>query len=128
MKGLVLIPDISGFTNFVKGVDLNLGVSITQELLNEIIDNNELGLELSEIEGDAILFFKSGQPLPLHKVFEGLKKMHEAFDRRYLMLKAEYKLKSALSLKFILHYGEMNVYYIKGFKKLYGQIIIESHR
>jgi hypothetical protein len=30
-------------------------------------------------------------------------------------------------LKFIVHYEDINVYSIKGFKKLYGQTLIESH-
>jgi hypothetical protein len=128
MQGLILIPDISGFTHFVKGINLELGVSITHELLSEIIDNNPLDLELSEIEGDAILFFKVGRPVPMSEIFAGIKKMYEAFDRKYHALKMLHGLQSDLSLKFILHYGHMDVYHLKGFKKLYGQTIIESHR
>lgn len=58
MQGLIFIPDITGFTNFVRKIDIDLGVSITRDLLNEIIDNNDMELELSEIEGDALLFLK----------------------------------------------------------------------
>ena len=128
MQGLILIPDITGFTQFVKGINMEAGVSITRELLSEIIENNTLGLELSEIEGDAVLFYKVGQPIPLNKVFDGVNAMYEAFERRYHALRLIYNSSAELSLKFILHYGEMNVYHIRGFKKLYGQTIIESHR
>ena len=55
MKGLIFIPDISGFTNFVKKIDDELGWKITRELLIEIIESNPLYLEISEIEGDAVL-------------------------------------------------------------------------
>ena len=128
MKGLVFIPDITGFTNFVKQIDIDLGVSITHDLLTEIIDSNDLGLELSEIEGDAVLFCKVGKPIPLKHMFVCFKNMYEAFNTKYELLREKYNVNSDLSLKFILHYGEMNMYYIKGFKKLYGQTIIESHR
>lgn len=128
MEGLIFIPDISGFTNFVKNIGINDGVSITRELLSEIIDNNPLNLELSEIEGDALLFYKIGKPIPLNTVLDAFHNIYEAFNQKYNILKAKYDVDIELSLKFILHYGEMSVYDIKGFRKLYGQTIIESHR
>lgn len=128
MKGLIFIPDITGFTNFVKNIEINDGVSITRDLLSEIIDNNPLNLELSEIEGDALLFYQIGKPIPLEKILYGLNKIYAAFNEKYKSLKARYNVDIELSLKFILHYGEMSMYDIKGFRKLYGQTIIESHR
>lgn len=127
MKGLIFIPDISGFTNFVKNIEIDLGVAITSNLLNEIIDSNPLDVELSEIEGDAVLFYKLGKPLPLEEVFAGFKSMYDAFNRKFKSLKEAYNIKADLSLKFIVHYGELNVYNIKGFKKLFGKTVIESH-
>jgi hypothetical protein len=128
MKGLIFIPDISGFTNFVNSVDIDLGVSITKDLLNVIIDNNPLDLEISEIEGDAVLFYKIGQPIPLQEVFSGFRRMYEAFDKKYQSWKLLYNLQADLSLKLILHYGDIIIYDVKGFKKLYGETIIESHQ
>ncbi len=127
MKGLILIPDISGFTNFVKSIDMEHGASITSDLLNSIIDNNPLDISLSEIEGDAILFYKLGKPLPLREVISGFKKMHEAFDACFRKWKSHYKIDVDLSLKLVVHYGDIIVYDIKGFKKLYGETVIESH-
>jgi hypothetical protein len=127
MKGLIFIPDISGFTNFVKSIDIDLGVSITSDLLNEIIDNNPLDLNLSEIEGDAVLFYKIGKPIPLKQILSGFNNMHEAFDNKYQQWKIQYNIQADLSLKLIVHYGDIIVYDIKGFKKLYGETVIESH-
>jgi hypothetical protein len=127
MKALIFIPDISGFTNFVKNIDIDLGVSITSDLLNEIIDSNPLDIEISEIEGDAILFYKIGKPLSLESVFAAFKSMYDAFTSKYKSLKALHNIEAELSLKFIVHYGDINVYDIKGFKKLYGKTVIESH-
>jgi len=127
MKGLIIIPDISGFTNFVKNINIDLGVSITSDLLNEIIDSNPLDIEISEIEGDAILFYRVGKPLSLKNMFAGFKKIYEAFNNKFESLKSLYNIEADLSLKFIVHYGDINVYNIKGFKKLYGQTVIESH-
>ena len=128
MKGLIFIPDITGYTNFVNCVDTDLGISIIQDLLNGIIDSNPLALEMSEIEGDAILYYKTGEPIPLDEIFAAVKKISEDFNCRFETLKTLYNLKPDLSLKFIVHYGNINVYKIKDFKQLYGETVIESHR
>lgn len=127
MKGLIFIPDISGFTNFVRNIDIDLGVCITRDLLNKIIENNPLRMELSEIEGDSILFYKLGKPIPLKYVLKSFKIMYDAFDAGYLQWKLKYNIHTDLSLKLIVHYGNIAVYDIKGFKKLYGETVIESH-
>ncbi|MDQ2721423.1 MAG: DUF2652 domain-containing protein [Bacteroidota bacterium] len=128
MQGLIFIPDISGFTNFVKNIDIDLGVSITKDLLNVILDNNSLDLDISEIEGDAVLFYKIGQPISLEKVFNCFRRMYEAFNTNYQHCKLLYNLRTNLSLKLVVHYGNIIVYDVKGFKKLYGETIIESHQ
>lgn len=127
MKGLIFIPDISGFTNFVKSIDINLGVSIVRDLLNNIIDNTPLDMNLSEIEGDAVLFYKLGQPFPLKEIIKGFTHMYEAFGIRFRKWKLQYHIEADLSLKLIVHYGDIIVYDIKGFRKLYGETVIESH-
>ena len=128
MQGLIFIPDISGFTNFVKSIPINLGVSITRDLLNEIIDNNPLNVQLSEIEGDAVFFYKLGKPINLNKLLEAFEDMSEAFCKKYALWKARYNIKADLSLKLIVHYGNIIVYNIRGFKKVYGEPVIDSHR
>lgn len=128
MQGSILIPDITGFTRFVKDIDINLGGSITKDLLGEIIDSNPLDFEISEIEGDAILFYKIGKPIPTKMIFSAFKKMYEAFEAKLMCIKLRYGVEAKLSLKFIVHYGKMTVYHLKGFKKLFGQMVIESHR
>ncbi|HTF31259.1 MAG TPA: DUF2652 domain-containing protein, partial [Flavitalea sp.] len=82
---------------------------------------------LSEIEGDALLFYKLGDPLPIRVVLGLFKQMSLAFRRKYQQLRLKYNVKASLSLKFILHYGDIQVYCLKGFEKLYGVTLVESH-
>jgi hypothetical protein len=128
MQGLILIPDITGFSNFVNCVNGDLGVSITKDLLNEIINSNPLKIELSEIEGDAILYYKVGNPISLNEIFAAFKIISQAFDNKYKNLKEQYDIKANLSLKFIIHYGNIILFDILGLTKLYGETVIESHR
>ena len=73
-QGLIFIPDISGFSRFVNETEINHSRLIIQELLETIINANEIGLEISEIEGDAILFYKFGEPPELEKLYRQVEK------------------------------------------------------
>ena len=55
---LLFMPDISGFTEFVKSTDIQHSQHIVSELLEVLLDANTIGLKMAEIEGDAILFYK----------------------------------------------------------------------
>lgn len=128
MKGLIFIPDISGFTNFVKKIDIELGRKITRELLIEIIESNPLYLEISEFEGDAVLYYKQGKPIEIEALLKGFEEMMKGFNKKYQELRNVYGIEADLSLKLIVHYGSLSTFKIKGFTKLYGRAVIEAHR
>lgn len=127
MQGTIFIPDMSGFTNFVNNINQDIGALVIRDLLNEIITHNPLDVELSEIEGDAILYYKEGAPIAPDDIFAAFKAISEAFNNKYKLLKQQYNLIADLSLKYIVHYGNINVYRINGQKQLYGEAVIESH-
>ena len=77
--GLIFIPDISGFTKFIQEVEISHSRLIIQELLETLINANQIGLEISEIEGDAILFYKFGQPPPLQEIYQQVEVMFSDF-------------------------------------------------
>lgn len=56
--GILFIPDISGFSEFVKNTQSKKGAEIIAQLLDVILQNNCLSFDISEIEGDAALFYK----------------------------------------------------------------------
>ena len=51
---ITFYTDISGFTEFVTNIGLVHRHHIIQELIEVLIDENEMGLEVSEIEGAAV--------------------------------------------------------------------------
>ena len=134
-KGLLFIPDISGFTRFVNETDIDHSRLIIQELLELLIDTNGIGLEVSEIEGDAILFYKFGESPDLEALYKQVEKMFCAFHRhlaayefrRFCQCEA---CRSAinLTLKVITHYGEFTSYSVRNFNKLIGKDIIVAHQ
>ena len=54
---------------------------IIQELLEGLINSNSMGLKLSEIEGDAILFYKFGENPDLKEIYKQVEKMFTEFHK-----------------------------------------------
>jgi|SRR5215831_9299638 len=134
-RGLLFIPDISGFSRFVNEIEIEHSRHIIQQLLEILINANETSLEISEIEGDAILFYKFGEPLDLEAIHKQVEKMFCAFHRHLIMCdnRKICQCRSCvsavdLSLKVISHYGEFANYNVKQFNKLIGKDVIVAHQ
>jgi hypothetical protein len=134
-RGLLFIPDISGFTQFVNRVEIEHTKLIVQELLEILVNANQIGLEISEIEGDAILFYKFGDSPDMKALYQQVERMFQEFHRslnayeysRYCQCSA---CMSAidLTLKVVTHYGEFTNYQVQNFKKLIGKDVIVAHQ
>ena len=134
-NGTLIIPDITGYTEFLSQVELVHGQHIIAELLELIIEGNQLDLGLSEIEGDAILFFKMGAPIPLIELESQVKRWLSDFHRKLAHVKQNIFCNcgacqnlGALSLKFVVHYGEIGNFPIGGHNKLIGKDVVLAHR
>lgn len=134
-RGLIFIPDISGFTRFVNDVEIDHSRHIIQELLEVIINANQIGLEISEIEGDAVLFYKYGEKPELEALYKQVEKMFRdfhkhliAYDHRRLCQCKACSGAIELTLKVVTHYGEFTGYNVKNFSKLIGKDIIVAHQ
>src|SRR6185503_11729157 len=100
-------------TRFVNEVEIDHSRFIIQQLLEELIKANDSGLQISEIEGDAILFYKYGEPQDLQSLYNQVEKMFRAFHQ-YLIAYDSRKICQCkacisavdLTLKVITHYGE----------------------
>ena len=132
---LIFIPDISGFTSFVNKTEIEHGRFIIEELLETIINSNQLGLSISEIEGDAVLFYKFGDPTKAQDLVSQVEKMFTEFHKQIRnyqyrrLCQCSACINAAdLSLKVIIHYGEFSSYKVKEFSKLLGRDIIIAHQ
>jgi hypothetical protein len=134
-QGLLFIPDISGFTRFVSGLEIEHSRFIIQQLLEVLMDANELDLEISEVEGDAILFYKFGESPDVKSLYAQVERMfcdfHRhlmTFDMRRLCQCKACGSAVELSLKVITHYGEFTGYNVRSFSKLIGKDVIVAHQ
>lgn len=133
---LICIPDISGFTRFMSETRFELNSKVVTSLLNQIIYSNNIGLKISEIEGDAVLFFKNGDLPDLKVLLEQCNRFYLEFYEQIEKLRSRFsdskgseKIPEMLGLKIILHYGESIGEVVVGKNiKLMGEDVIVAHR
>lgn len=129
------MPDISGFTDFVKQTEINHSQHIISELLEIIIDANELDLQISEIEGDAVLFYKEQHLPSTTQIIEQSKKMFIDFHNHLKKYEVQRicpcgacSSASKLSLKIIAHAGDFGFITVKEKTKPHGSDVILIHQ
>jgi hypothetical protein len=134
-KATILIPDISGFTEFVTRTELDHSSHIINELLNLIINQNYSGFSLSEIEGDAVLFYRKGDILPRQELVKQCLDMFSKFHEQLKYIERDVvcscgacQTASNLSLKFVIHYGTIKEFRIANLVKASGVDMIIAHR
>ena len=132
---LICIPDISGFTRFMAETDLAFSRKIIPPLLRCLVASNTLSLNVGEVEGDAILFYRFGDLPSLKELTEQSKKFYNDFNAELESLKQQfpedfgkYISTTKLSLKIILHAAEMTSTHIEGMIKLIGEDVVVVHK
>jgi hypothetical protein len=116
--------------------DFKLGAKVIPSLLNKIVYSNNIGLKISEIEGDAVLFYSTGKLPALSALLEQCLHFHSEFYKQLVALRARYNKESGsesipdiLGLKIILHFGnEVGQVPVGKRIKLIGEDVITAHR
>ncbi|MEL7005146.1 MAG: DUF2652 domain-containing protein [Bacteroidota bacterium] len=134
-QSLIFIPDITGFTKFVNETEISHAQHIISELLEILIHANELKMKVSEIEGDAVLFYKLGD---IPSIAELINQAELMFLNFHNHLK-DYEVRricncgactgtSSLSLKIIVHQGELGFTNVRNVSKPFGKEVVLAHR
>jgi hypothetical protein len=132
---LFFIPDIGGFTKFIAETEVQHSRHIIKELLERLVDANTLGLKVSEFEGDAVLFYRSGAPPTLEQLIAQARRMFVEFHS--VLKRFEYhrvcqcgacSSTGRLRLKFVAHFGAASTMPVKDHVKFIGRDVIVAHR
>lgn len=134
-KATILIPDISGFTAFTTASELDHAAHIITELLELLIDSNDMDFTLAEIEGDALLFYLKGDPPSSNSLIEQCLNMFKNFHTKLKVIERDTVCQCGacqsathLTLKFIIHHGEIKEIKVAHFVKATGVDMIVAHR
>ena len=132
---LLFMPDISGFTQFVNNTEITHAQSIIQEVLEVIVESNQIDLEVGEIEGDAVFFYRIGRPPSMEQLLNQVQTMFTRFHQHLQMYDKQRicpcvacSSAAQLKLKIVAHFGEVAGYSVKSHRKLFGRDVIVVHR
>lgn len=134
-NGVLLIPDIGGYTEFLNTVEIDHGAHIIVDLLEAVIKNTTMGLLLSEVEGDACFFYTLDQPPSFNVLLEQIGEWFKAFHQQQNLLRRDTyctcgacNFIGSMTLKVVGHYGEFGIHRIGGFPRLIGREVVLIHR
>ena len=135
MTATILIPDISGFTEFMSATELSHGSQAINILMDTMVSAIGDEYEISNIEGDAVLMVKKGPPPSKKEILDTCFKIFNAFhfQRKWLQQHAICPCKacreiSNLKLKFVAHHGPLDEMKVGRFVTISGTEVIIAHR
>lgn len=131
----ILIPDISGFTEFMTTTELSHASHALHYLIDAILKAVGEEYEVSEIEGDAVLLIKKGPPPSKKEIQDTCLKIFNAFhyQRKWMQQHTICPCGACvaiinLTLKFVVHHGPLAEIKVGRFVKQSGTEMIVAHR
>lgn len=127
LKDTIFIIDISHYIRYIADTDNETRSCIIAKLTKSIIRANHLCFLISEIEDDAIFFFRRGPVFPLQVILKQFEAMLASLNGELNLLKYYFPEAFQSSVKLIVHYGSAGDFSNKGFSKLQGSTIVNVH-
>jgi len=134
--GALVLADISGFTAFVTGTELEHGPAIVADLLGEVMRELAPPLEVQEVEGDAVFALGPDRALtPPAALLDVLEQAFVAFKRRQRQLTADESCRcqacrhvDSLDLKIVVHHGRFLRQMVGDRSQAAGASVLLVHR
>jgi len=108
---------------------------VIAELLGLIIESDELSMTVSELEGDAVFFYRHGRLPDFEALVGQARRTFEAFHSHLRVFESQRICEcgacrgtQGLSLKIVAHAGPIELISVHGFEKPYGSDVIVAHR
>ena len=131
----ILIPDISGFTEFMTTTELNHSAHAINMLIDAMIKAVGDEYEVAEIEGDAVLLVRKGSPPTRKEILNTCMNIFNAFhyQRKWMQQHMVCACGACqaiinLTLKFVVHHGPVAEISVGRFVKQSGPEMIVAHR
>jgi uncharacterized protein YndB with AHSA1/START domain len=135
-QGCLVLADISGYTAYLGGVELEHSHDILADLLGMVADGLCPPLRLAKLEGDAVFCVAPAErSLQSGELLEALQATYLAFARRRrtVALSSSCGCEACrrtpdLDLKFCAHHGSFVEHDVAGSRELVGSDVILTHR
>ncbi len=130
-----LIADISGYTGYLAGVELEHAEDILTDLLGVIVAALRPSFQLSRIEGDAAFMFATLEDIDGSMLLDTIEGCYFGFRRRRRDIRQATSCGCSacrqipdLDLKFVVHHGPAVIQTVAGSQELLGMGAIVVHR
>jgi len=134
-QGCLVIGDITGYTKYLVGVELEHSQDVLADLMNVLVAQMRGLLHLAKLEGDAVFCYEHGGETDGGTLLAMVESCYFAFARRVRTIDRlttcecnACRLIPTLNLKFLLHHGQFVVQEVAGSQELLGRDVILVHR
>ncbi len=134
-SGTLLIADISGYTQYLAGADLDHAPAIATDLLTRVVEAIRVLFSVNKVEGDAVFAYSCEPALTGSELLDVVDGTYAAFRRRLLSVGQATScgcpacgMVPGLDLKVIAHTGVFSRQQIAGRTELVGKDVIIAHR
>ncbi len=131
----LLIADISGYTSYLAGAELDHAQDILADLMTTVVGALRPGFRLAKLEGDAAFAYLLTERIDGSQLLDTVERTYFAFRRRLRDIAQATAcecnacvLMPRLDLKVIAHHGSIIRHRIAGHEELVGSDVIVAHR
>jgi uncharacterized protein YndB with AHSA1/START domain len=129
------IADISGYTSFLAGVELDHAQDIVADFMDTVVRGLKPPFRLAKFEGDAAFVYAVAEKIDGSLLQDSIESSYFKFRRRLRDVKQASRCECKacvamgdLDFKFVVHYGEMVKQKMGGREELAGRDVILVHR
>ena len=134
--GYLFLADISGYTSYLAGTELDHAHEILADLLETIVERLKTVLTIVKLEGDAVFAHAPRHKVPrgetllelIEATYVAFRDRREAARRRTTCACNACRNILSLDLKFLVHHGDYIVQEVSGIQELVGSDVNLVHR
>ena len=130
-----VIADISGYTSFLAGVELDHAQDIIADVMDTVVKRLRPPLRLAKFEGDAAFFYAVSDKIDGSLLQDAIESAYFAFRKRLRNIQQATSCECSacrnmrsLDLKFVSQHGEFIKHRMAGREELAGRDVIVIHR
>ena len=130
-----LIADISGYTSYLAGVELDHAQDILADLIGTVVTALRPNFRLAKLEGDAAFTFAPAEKVDGTMLLDTIERCYFGFRRRRRDVRQATACECNaciripdLNLKFVVHHGKAIHQKVAGREELLGSDVIVVHR
>ena len=131
----LLIADISGYTSYLAGVELDHAQDILADLIGAVVTALRPSFRLAKLEGDAAFTFMTTEKVDGSMLLDTIERCYFGFRRRRRDVRQATACECNacvripdLNLKFVVHHGSAILQKVAGRQELLGSDVIVVHR